>query len=283
MKQKSFKIYTTILMLFLLVGIASATCVTTTVANSSDFMGINQTTYSEIPLGEAQKWSDFTFFTPRLNFSHIVYEDLDGLAAGENYTIQWVMIADTFTSVNSTFTLKNVSNTIPVTNYTLTSTDNHTFVIRFLDSRYDGIGIQASWNRTFVKNVDDIFLNATGMTGMIGFAQFIQSNTPADYGDSKLFRPHEATYYGEAINLTNWAVGWEYEETDCGSGCKTINTTLLDIILTMFIIGMLVFIGFSIYSGGMSTKSVVVVVISFVILLVFMIILKNILGGVCTI
>lgn len=286
MKQKNFKIYTTIIMLFLLIGVASATCTTTTVANGTDFMGINQTTYSEIPMGEAQKWSDFTAFTPRLNFSHIVYESIVGQMINTNYTLGWKMIpsaTSNFTSVNSTFVLKNGTNTVNSSNYTLSSTDNITYILQFKDSRYNGTTLTAEFNRTFVKNVDDLFLNATGISGLGSFSTFIQSNTPSDYGDSKLFRPSPVTVYGDSINLTNWAVTWEYDSTDCGSGCKTINTTLLDIILTMFIIGMLVFIGFSIYSGGMSTKSVVVIVISFVILLVFMIILKNILGGVCTI
>lgn len=284
-KKQNFKLYGLVLMLFLLVGITSATCTTTTVANGTDFMGINQTTYSEIPMGDAQKWSDFTYFTPRLNFSHVVYESIVGQMTSTNYTIGWKMIpaANTFTSVNSTFVLKNGTNTISVTNYTLSSTDNVTYKITFLDSRYNGTTLTAQFNRTFVKNVDDIFLNATGISGLGSFSTFIQANTPSDYGDSKLFRPSPVTVYGDSINLTDWAVGWQLDYTDCGSGCKTINTTLLDVILTMFIIGMLVFIGYAAYSGNLSTKSIVIMVVTFVIMLVFMIILKNILGGVCTI
>ena len=267
-----------------LTSFATATCVTTTGTNGTDFMQINQSSYSTIPIAANQKWSDFTYFTPRLNFTHTVYESLVGQMATTNYTLQWLMIAsaDTFSTVNSTFVLKNGTATIPTSNYTLTSADNHTFKITFQDSRYNGSTLLASWNRTFVKNVDDIFLNATGMTGLASFSTFIQSNSPTDYGSDKEFRPNPATYYGDSINLTNWAVGWETLDTDCTSDCDNhVNTTLLDLIITMFLIGMLVFAVYLIKSGGASTQSIVTMVVAFLIMLVALVILRGIISNVC--
>lgn len=282
--MNNYKILTFLAMMLALTFMVSATCDTTLVTNSTDFLQINTSDYREIPMEIDQVFVAFTFFTPRTNQTKTVYENIAGQNANTNYTIQWKIVSDTYAVVNASFVLKNGTNVIPITNYTISSTDNHTFILTFKDSRYNTTTLLASFNRTFVKNVDDIYLNATGMSGLAAFSTFIQSNSPSDYGDSKLFRPNPTTYYGAGINLSDWSVGWTYNSVDCGSTCeKSINTTLLNVILTMFIIGMLVFLGASIIYGEANTKTVVMIVVTFVILLVAMVILKNILAGVCVV
>ena len=280
---KNYKIILLVLMTLTLSGLATATCTTSTETNSTDFLQINQSSYNTISMGTDELWGDFTFFTPRLNFTHVVYESITGQMVSTNYTLGWKMIssANNFSSVNSTFVLKNGTNVIPTSNYTLSSTDNSTYKITFLDSRYNGTLLTAQFNRTFVKNVDDIFLNATGISGLGSFSTFIQSNTPTDYGTDKTFRPHPSTLYGDSINLSDWSVGWEYTLQDCTADCdKPVNDTLLNVILTMFIIGGLVFLGYSVYQGQ-DFKTIIILVVGFIIFLIGLLIVKSVLTGVC--
>lgn len=280
MKKQFFII--ALMMIIMTTSVLAACGVTT--SDGSDFMQINQSSYNTIAMSDNEKFNSFEFFTPRLNFSHTVYENIVGQLNNSNYTISWTMVGnDTYTSVNSSFVLLNSSGgTIPATNYTLYSTNNRTFILNFRTSNYNGTLLLASWTRQFVKNVDDLYLNASGLSSLYSFSTFIQSNSPTSYGDDKSFRPNPSTYAGNSINLSNWAVGWNYDDNSNCTACTGVNPLLMNTILTMFILGMLVFLGFSIYSGT-NVKSIIAIAIGFLIMIIGLLILKGVLSGVCVV
>jgi len=65
-------------------------------------------------------------------------------------------------------------------------------------------------------------------------------------------------------------------------GCDNrIGHLMGNAILTMFILGVLVFFAYGFYSGGLNGKSILIIVVSGIILLIGVLIIKSVLSGVC--
>jgi hypothetical protein len=99
-----------------------------------------------------------------------------------------------------------------------------------------------------------------------------------------LFRVESESRGGLGINVSDWNVSWTYYDVECGEECTGINSTLLDTVLTLFILGMLLFLGYSIYNlDEVNTKTIIAMVVGFVVMLMALLIVKAVLEGVCTV
>ena len=274
------------MMMIMMCGLVVGTCEDVETSNSSTFTDVDTESDKEIAFNVSQRFGTFTLFTPNADFSHQVTENIAGSTINSTSLIHWNMVCDTFDSVNDSLSIKNVSVVIDRSNYTLISDDNETFLVKWNDARYTGASVTVYFNRTFCAGVDDIFLNPELVqTDYTLFDYFMESNYDdgLDYGSSVLFRVESESMGGLGINLSDWNVSWTYYDVVCGEECEGINSTLLDVILTFFILGMLVFIGYNIFNSRADTRTILYLVVGFLVMLVAMLIIKSILEGVCTV
>jgi hypothetical protein len=264
-------LYSIVFACLLILPIVHADCSVYSYTNytdgSTDYFGINTVTDNTTAFGTDNLWLAFTFFTPRANFTSPVNQTITAGANGSTSTLSWVTPINFSTSL----VLKNGTDIINSTNYTLVISGTNRWLIKWNDNQYNNSIISVFFNRTFVKNVDDIVLNASGIYSSITTAYFLTQNTPTAFGDTKTFRFNSALL-GNFINNTNWAVGWSYTTRTCVAtqvdsgaytGILSTKTTLFAAfgLLAVLLLAMAAFAVVQIFNGGGGDLTVISITI----------------------
>lgn len=266
------------MLLCLSVGFVSAACTVAGSSSSADYFGVNTVTTNTTTMAYNQLFGSYTFFTPRLNFTQNVS---DTFTAGDNttagiYVLKW----KSSLNISNGFVLKNGSVTIAVSNYTLGFTAPNTWNISMRVNSYNNSVLTYIFNRTFVKNVDDLVVSPSSVyTGAV-VNNFLNQTGGGANGVTKEFR-FVASDIGQYVNNTNWAVGWSYSETTCtigstgcNSGAAALWVTLSIVVVAAFLLWLL-----TIFEGSFAGVLVSVVLASVV--AVLMSVLMNILNLGC--
>lgn len=219
-KQKIMSIFF-LLSFFMITSAIAETCnnpVTTSgLTNGTDIMGITTETYSVIPMGSNQTFGALTFMTPRLNFSHNVTDRVVGGTAGSTSTLNW----ENYVNFSTTLVLINATDLVPIvnvegSNYTLINTTPTTWAIKWTTAKFDEAVMIVYYNRTFVKNVDDIIASPGTMYAGTTKGYYITETGGSTLGEDKNIRFNGALL-GNSTNNSNWAVGWTYSNRACTS------------------------------------------------------------------
>lgn len=200
------------IMFVLALGSVLAACVTTTTSSGTDYLGVTTTSTNETAMTSDQIFVGYTYFTPRLNFTRAVNETFTGGVNGSVYTITWRTLNDYSTSL----VLYNKSNysVIPASNYTYTFLANGSSNITWKTNFYNGSTIVVEFNRTFVKNVDDLVVAPQLIKTGAVVDDFLGFGGGTDYGVSKTFFFNSGVL-GNYLKVSNWAVGWDYGQRVC--------------------------------------------------------------------
>lgn len=278
MKKNYGLLLTGLFILALMTSIVSATCTYTTQTGGTDYFGVVTTASNITEMNSTSAFDSYTAFTPRLNFTSMVNEtNLHGVNAGQTITLKWTSIT-TLTTGN--LSVYNGTTLISPSNYTLNQTGT-TLYLNFTDSRYNtSTTINYNFTRLFVKNVDDLAASPSSTYTGATLADFLNQNTPTTYGENKTF--NLTSILGAQVNNQNWAVEWTYTEKACvDQGCSAgVNHTIFNTIATIFLIGMLVFIGFMLYNGS-DAKMIVAAVIAFFVMLIALVIINGLITSIC--
>jgi len=270
-----------VLVFVLSLGLVSAattpsSCTYTTATGGADFFGVNTASVNTTAVSDSVLIGSFSAFTPRLNFTRNVTDVL----LGGNTTV--VSYFNWLTPVNfsSTLVLHNNSELIGAANYSLTNPSGNLWAIVWVNANYKDKNITANFNRTFIKNVDDVVVSPGSIYLGANTASFITQSTPAEYGVAKTFEL--SMEQGQYANNSNWAVEWsETTRSNCLSCTSGVDGTLFTVIVTIFIIGILVFVAYSMINGALSTELVVGAVIAVILMLVAMSIINSTIHAVC--
>lgn len=213
MKNKVRYILLTLFMLVVSMAFVSAACTDADVSDGSDYMQINSSAYSTIPITGDEIWSAWEFFTPRLNFTATVTDTIIGKAANAASQLNWLTPLTPASVV-----VKNGSDTVSATNYTVELAAGYTnrWQINYTDAKYTSDSLTVTFTRTFIKNHDDIYLTPTDIKLGSTFADFITETSATAPAQNKLFKTNEASA-GASINKTNWAVGWKLTHQKCAT------------------------------------------------------------------
>lgn len=234
----------------LCLGIVSAVDTTCTAYSyvvyndSTDYRGVNTATVNTTVMAENQSFREYNFFTPILNFTVPVNDSFTGLNLGQTYTTKWKSPINS----SASFRLFNGTTLVSATNYTLVYTASG-YVINFTTSNFNTTTLIYTFNRTFIKNVEDLVLSPEDIYtgGTVG--DFLVQSTPTGFGDDKTFRLNPDSV-GVYVNVSNWAVGWELSNRTCttlgyGDGQCTASEHNL-----WAIVGLVVLCGFILYLVG---------------------------------
>jgi len=272
-------------LLCLLLPIASATCTyATDTLDSTDYLGVNTAVYNETTMATTQLWTGWDFFTPRLNITRPITETLVAGTTGVTTQSNWRLWGGTCIA---TMQLKNGSTVVDPSNYTFLwiNQGSGIWAINMTTDTWATNSLTMSCNRTFTKNKDDLTNPATTIkTGTLR-ADWLDENTPSDYGDSKLFKLDSTGGYGALVNVSNWAVGWKYTEATCTAetSCQSpINSLIYNILAGIFMLGMLVFIVFSLMNGA-DFKVIVGTTVAALIMLVALAIINSLIQAMCVV
>jgi hypothetical protein len=244
--------------------LVSAECTDVLRSNSSDYTNFTTEEDKEISFDVDERFNAFTLFTPKDDFSHEVTENTVGTGVNGTSLIHWNMICDTYNSINSTFSIKNVSDVIDRSNYTLISSDNETFYVRWNDARYSGATVTVYFNRTFCADDDDIAITPeliqTDYDSIIYFADVTGGGS---YGDSLLFRVEEDSRGGQGINVSDWTVSWTYYEAVCYDSDELCNSSGRAVLYLIALIFVMITIGICIWTynqvmDGAEIKTIII-------------------------
>jgi len=258
-----------ILMLIVMsISVLGIGCTYTTVTGGTDYFGVNKDTVNTTTMTSDQSFGSYTFFTPRLNFTKPVNDTLTtGGAVGGCVDTGW----SSYLNVTTSLVLLNGSNTVAASNYTFAWLNQSAgqWCINFTDARYSTTSLKVLFNRTFVKNVDDLIVCPACIR--TGPGSFLVQNTPATYGDAKTFR-FDGTSNGVFLNDSNWAVGWTYTQRTCTGGTNPdaiqgisgLKVTLFAAfgLLAVLLLAIVAFAVIKLLQGGADLLPVAIVVIS---------------------
>jgi hypothetical protein len=109
---------------------------------------------------------------------------------------------------------------------------------------------------------DDIILYPELINYDTSRADWLNENTPTDYGDSKLFR-FDGSNEGIFVNNTNWAVGWNYTEVTCtiGEGCSAGASGLWEVLALVVVAGFLLYVVSAFFEGSVTLALIVLLTI----------------------
>jgi hypothetical protein len=262
-------IYIGMLMFVCLVGFVSAGQVCTngvsTTTDGSDYFGISDSGVNTSVVSVDNLWTSWDYFTPRLNFTRNVTEQFYGTMNTTYSYFSW----KTPLNFSSSLVVLNGTTVIPASNYSLRNLTATQWVLDWKDSRYNTTLVTVYFNRTFIKNVDDIVLNPSAIYIGATRSSFLVESTPTAYGDDKTFQFTTVSpgQLGEFINVSNWAIGWNLDVRICES-CSSGETGLFNAMKVFLILfGLLILVGgFYLYKQGMiETKGILFVVIGTII------------------
>jgi hypothetical protein len=288
MKTHNMKWFFGLMVLALLLPFVNATCTYDSKTDGgADYFGVNTATVNTTVISDTQLFGSYTAFTPRLNFTVPVYDSIVGKAAGATSDLHW----ETQLNVSPTIVLTNATSGVVVGtgNYTVVNTSTRRWVINWTTSTFSGSDINVTFNRTFVKcsptvttpTCDDLVTSPSTVYTASSTNNWLTFAGGGSYGADETFKLNSASV-GNSVSGKNWAVTWDYTEKTCeDQGCSTpVNKTLFGVVVTLFVIGMLVFLGFSIYNGA-DMKTIVYVVVGFVVMLVAMAIINGLITSIC--
>jgi hypothetical protein len=257
-----------LMFLFCLGSVSAELCSYSTTAGGSDFFGVNTRSTNTTAVGNASIFiSSFTAFTPRLNFSRLVGESI----TGGNVTVPSYFTWLTPINFSSTLSVFNTTGgLIDPSNYTLLNVSSTRWELSWNVNNYFGLELNVTFNRTFVKNVDDLVASPALLKLGAVTSDFIIQNSPTDYGVEKTFMfDGDSLALGRYINSTNWAVTWgQTEKYDCYTpdACVGTGSTLLNTILPLMVLLMMLGLCVGLFVlGGMDTKAIVFAVIAFLV------------------
>ena len=254
-------------------------CTYTSTGTGSDYFGINTQEYNESAMAVDELWTDWAFFTPRLNFTRIINESITGGVIG-SYALSTWYVHDN--KCNASLVVRNASSGVVVyaTNYTFNyiNATTGTFAIYWNVNTYNNTALYYTCNRTFTKNVDDITTPESTINFATTRADWLTENSPSDYGDSKLFK-FDSNVYGTLVNVSNWAVGWNYTRADCtlgDTGCSAGASGLWSVLVLVVVAGFLLYL-VGVFFEGSVTLSLIILVTIVALLLPWLISILN--GG----
>ena len=237
-------------------------CTYSTYEDGSDYFGISSSYVNTTLINSNQKWIDWAFFTPRLNFTRNVTDFFYGANKGSYSYFSW----KTPLNFSSTLTVKNGSNVVSPTNYSLINISATTWVLNWSDGRYNTTLLNVSFNRTFIKNVDDIVLAPENIYLGATRSSFLVESTPVAYGDDKEFQftlPSPGQL-GEFINVSNWAVGWDVTNQTCtlgDDGCSAGASSIWGLLAMIVVAGFLLYLVGVFFEGSVTISIIVLVTI----------------------
>lgn len=232
MKKMIFILSCMFLLSLSIVFAGTDVCTYTSGTNSTDFFSMNTSNYVQLnPVGANIKFGSLTNITPRLNFTVQINETYNFSSPGGYMTLNFKEINNT-----STVMYNSTGGIVPATNYSVinsTATYPRTFIVNNLGGAYTNKNVTISYNRTFVKNVDnlagiyayDICGNGCVMT---------EINTSAAYGDAVGWRLVASPMYSSNINGSNFATEWTYTSRSCISDTKDTCNGIFSIISNSF-------------------------------------------------
>jgi hypothetical protein len=228
-------------------------------ADSQDYFDVNTANDNVSVVASTELWTDWSFFTPRLNFTKNVSETFLVGASGTNNSLKWRNLQN----FNATAFLYNNSVVVGIGNYSIlqNGTSNQWYVY-WKTNNLTGYNVTIYFLKNFTKNVDDIVTNSSGMYRDATRSSFLVENTPSDYGDYKTFRFNSADT-GRYVNNTNWAVGWNYTSVDCSIGefgCSAGASSLWSILAIVVVAGFLLWL-FTIFEGSVTVGLIVLITI----------------------
>jgi hypothetical protein len=281
MKNK-YLIFGMVLLALIAIPVVSATCTYSTETNSTDYFGISDSGVNVTTMSDVQLFSTYTFFTPRLNFTRNVTDSF----LGGNTTVYSYIMWKTPINFSSSLVVMNGSTVLGSGNYSLRNLTGTQWVLDWTNNNYKGASINIYFNRTFIKNVDDIVIAPEEIYMGSVVADWLVQNTPAAYGTDKEFQFTTTSpgNMGPFVNVSNWAVGWSYTEKDCvDQGCSNpVNNTLFNVLATFFMIGMAIFIVFQLKNGA-DAKMIIGAAIAFLVMLIGLAILSGMISSICAV
>ena len=240
-------------------------------SNSTDYTSISSSYVNTTVMGDDMLWTGWSFFTPRLNFTRNVTDAF----TGGNLTVYSYFMWKTPINFSSSLVVRNSTVTIGSGNYSLRNISATQWVLNWTQNNYTGQNITVYFNRTFVKNVDnitgspsDIYIGATK-------SYFLVENTIVDYGDDKEFQftLPSPDQLGQFINVSDWAVGWTYTNRTCLTTCENEESTLINFFnVIIVLIGIfLILAGLYLFKEGiLQNEAIIYYVVGLIIWFVFM-------------
>lgn len=189
-------------------------------ADGHDYFKVRTTTYNYTQ-HNAVSYADISFYamtsiTPRLNFTKEITEALN-FANISNVHMQpdGTIQLDFYNATD--ILIFNGTTVLDESNYTY---DEATSTIALNEISFNGTNLAILYNRTFVKNVDDLVTGYSSICTMCG-SMYELDNIAYTYGDNVGFRLRQAI-----LNDTNWAVTWTTVNRTCDSysGLNPVNT-----------------------------------------------------------
>jgi hypothetical protein len=220
-KKMMQKLYFLPLLLILTIGSVLGACVYTTVSDGSDYFGVNIIGTNTTTMTDDQLFSSYTAFTPRLNFTRVVNGTYTGGETGSSSILLW----KTPVNISSSFQLYDADTpTSPIdpSNYTFTQTGD-VLNVTLKEGTWNNSLVFYKFNRTFIKNVEDLVTNASGIYTGATTASFLTQAGGSSYGEDKTFQLNGASL-GKYVDNSNWAVTWDYTQRVCtGTDSATVS------------------------------------------------------------
>lgn len=244
--------------LVLLIPLVSAECSYSSETNGTDYFVVNIDSVNTTAMGTDQLFVDYTFMTPRLNFTRVVNQTLTVGANGSTSQIGWLFWDNL---CNTTMVIKNGTTNITAANYTYVwvNKTGGRAAVQWLTSVFNNSpSVVMSCNRTFTKNVDDLIASDTTINQYYTKEDWLIENSPTNYGDDKTFRLNGSSLGGFANN-SNWAVGWSYTERTCDT-CSGGDIVMLGVMkIVLFLIGVILILGgLYLFKKGMLSENLLI-------------------------
>lgn len=210
--MKKLWVLAPLMMVLLAVYTLGAGCTYTSVTDGTDYMGVTSTAYNTTAMESEQLFTGYTYMTPRLNFTVPVNDTVLAGMNGTNTSLHWKGVVNFSTSL----VVKNGTTVVDASNYTLVhpSSDATVWALYWNVATYNGTTLNVYFNRTFVKNVDDIVANASQIYTGATAASFVTTVTPSTYGASGQVKISSSAP-GVYLSGNNWATGWGYTQRTC--------------------------------------------------------------------
>jgi hypothetical protein len=278
--MKKISILILALMMLSMIGVVSATCVyTTDVSDGRDFYGMTSTAYNNTQWNGTRDYTD------------VIFQQMDWITPRLNFTVHFTEYANYSNTTNQHFNLFDDSWQLDYYNATNISVysglTNITSQVSYVqgasslildNSSYEHDLLTITYDRLFIKNVDNM-VDAPGTICTLCGSGYDLNTSSFAYGSSVGVKLRDSDLDGN-----NWAVTWENTERSCAVEpvCSSpVNSLLFNILAGMFMLGMIVFVVFTLKDGA-SVQQVVAVVVGFLVMIVALVIINSLVQSFCT-
>jgi len=246
-------------------------------SDSTDYFGVSTSTYNTTVMGDDQLFGGYTFFTPRLNFTRNVSESFYGANNGSYSYFSW----KTPLNFSSSLVVRNGTTVISSTNYSLRNISANAWVLDWKVSTYNATLVNVYFNRTFIKNVDDLIVSPSDIyLGATSSSFFVVTPPITTYGEDATFQFNgvSAGNLGPYVNVSDWAVGWDYtNRTFVADSNGTANCSDSEHNLWI-LIPLIILVGFLLYGVAMIPTSGFLDIAKVILLAVALMIAVNLLS-----